>query len=567
MASAFAKNTVESTWTGKLIVEGTAKQYKVRHPCADKAAEVDADDFPSISLPSPPDGQEDTPSFPSEQHIFGAVWEADSGTLLGVWGMNPDDSHVEFFTADGESNTDMDDITGELTGSICEELIDTFDDGSGGDREPILISPTLLRSVEEVASLYQDGGVVNGNGKQGQRRAREVGACEIEETIKKYSKTEKTEASTDDFTKKGVGRNKQWWQQAPKAELHVHYCGSFQPKVLRKWAKLRMKEFPDNLRKQLLATIDSDCTWTSLVTCGREPQGLPAMLRTFDIFTPIIAGSLAAIEDTAREFVRTQAEHNITYTEARYSPHPLMSDTISADQVVETVSKAFADESKKHNIYVLQILCCLDPCPQWSEEVADLCIKYKESGGNSLVPGTGVVGIDIAAGEGHMNKFRAGDEKLLRIHQRALRRAKEAGIGITVHAGETPESMLNPMLAHREYGATRIGHGYHIAQDNTEIVSARNNNIHFEVCPMSSYATEGAKRGDHPLPIYKKHGLRNSISTDDPAVFHTDMMTELEHVCDELNINGDEFVNMQIHAMEDSFAPPNIKQEVLDMMK
>ena len=52
------------------------------------------------------------------------------------------------------------------------------------------------------------------------------------------------------------------------------------------------------------------------------------------------------------------------------------------------------------------------------------------------------------------------------------------------------------MLAAQEYGATRIGHGYHIVQNDEEVQKALNANIHFEVCPMSSYATEGAKKGD-----------------------------------------------------------------------
>ena len=71
-----------------------------------------------------------------------------------------------------------------------------------------------------------------------------------------------------------------------------------------------------------------------------------------------------------------------------------------------------------------------------------------------------VVGVDIAAGEEHFDEKNFPD--LYLPHYQAMKYAKESGLNITLHAGEVgfPD---NIMKAINKYGASRIGHGYRIA--------------------------------------------------------------------------------------------------------
>ncbi len=88
-------------------------------------------------------------------------------------------------------------------------------------------------------------------------------------------------------------------------------------------------------------------------------------------------------------------------------------------------------------------------------------------------------------------------------------------MNITIHAGEvgTTEYVERSV---KDYGASRIGHGYRIAQDKRFMDEMKRLNIHFEACPTSSLETggwafdseEGKNWKMHPAVIMLKHGLR-----------------------------------------------------------
>ena len=48
--------------------------------------------------------------------------------------------------------------------------------------------------------------------------------------------------------------------------------------------------------------------------------------------------------------------------------------------------------------------------------------------------------------------------------------------------------------------AERIGHGYHVVDDEEVYAESKRRNIHFEVCPISSYRTASVSIDptDHP---------------------------------------------------------------------
>lgn len=110
------------------------------------------------------------------------------------------------------------------------------------------------------------------------------------------------------------------------------------------------------------------------------------------------------------EFCECAAEQGVIYVEARYCPFLLMPDSfteanflsenagnqetkgkaISAKEVVEAVNKGFCEGEKQFGTITRTILCCIRGKPEWSKEILDLCIRFKNQG---------VVGIDIAGDE------------------------------------------------------------------------------------------------------------------------------------------------------------------------
>ena len=100
-------------------------------------------------------------------------------------------------------------------------------------------------------------------------------------------------------------------------------------------------------------------------------------------------------------------------------------------------------------------------------------------------------------------------------HEAAFQKAKELNLNITIHAGEVGGTE-NVKRAVRDYGATRIGHGYRIVMDEDLMDEMKQKNIHFEACPTSSFETggwqfdtdEGKDWKKHPAVKMLDHGLR-----------------------------------------------------------
>lgn len=136
---------------------------------------------------------------------------------------------------------------------------------------------------------------------------------------------------------------------------------------------------------------------------------------------------MEAIERMSYEFCECSAEQGVIYVEARYCPFLLMPDSfnqanflshstgsedsinskqISVQEVVEATIKGFQRGEKDFGIIARTILCCIRGKPEWSQDILDLCIHFKDQG---------VVGIDIAGDEAGETPI-AGEEsgKLIR---------------------------------------------------------------------------------------------------------------------------------------------------------
>jgi len=103
-----------------------------------------------------------------------------------------------------------------------------------------------------------------------------------------------------------------------------------------------------------------------------------------------------------------------------------------------------------------------------------------------------------------------------------------------MHAGEIggPEKIREAIEL---LGVERIGHGIAAVHDEGLIELLVERGIPLEVCPWSNVHTGalGLQRGnraatikEHPLPELVRRGVPVTLSTDDPAMFHTSLAEE-----------------------------------------
>lgn len=106
------------------------------------------------------------------------------------------------------------------------------------------------------------------------------------------------------------------------------------------------------------------------------------------------------------------------------------------------------------------------------------------------------------------------------------RRAKNAGLRLSVHAGEAagPQSVWDAV---RILGAERIGHGVRSIEDPALVEYLAENRIALEVCPTGNIRTGVyATPQEHPLKRLYDAGVPITLSTDDPTFFGVSLTDE-----------------------------------------
>jgi adenosine deaminase len=130
----------------------------------------------------------------------------------------------------------------------------------------------------------------------------------------------------------------------------------------------------------------------------------------------------------------------------------------------------------------------------------------------------GVVGVDLAGDEANYPPA---------LFARPLAVARDAGLGITAHAGEFagPSSIWTALY---QLGATRIGHGIRAVEDPALLDHLRDRGVTLEICPTSNLRLGlVSSPGVHPLRRLVEHGVPVTINSDDPMLLDTDLSREL----------------------------------------
>jgi aminodeoxyfutalosine deaminase len=276
----------------------------------------------------------------------------------------------------------------------------------------------------------------------------------------------------------------------PKIELHVHLEGTVRPHTLRTIAKRNDYPLPDDLE--------------SLT----EFRDFTHFLEAFVLTT----GALQHYEDFRQLVVAYAAEakeHGAVYIEAIFAPRILHG--IDTDEVFAGYCDGAKEAGELHGVEVR--LTPDIPRVYTLEDAmttARYAVKYRERG---------VVGIGLGGPEeGHPPEPYAD----------AFALAREGGLASVPHAGESvgAESVRGALEI---LGADRIRHGVRAVEDTGLVAELAGRGTVLDVCPISNLRL-GIVRSleEHPLPQLLAAGVRCSISTDDPAIFDTDLTRDYE---------------------------------------
>jgi adenosine deaminase len=154
------------------------------------------------------------------------------------------------------------------------------------------------------------------------------------------------------------------------------------------------------------------------------------------------------------------------------------------------------------------------------------------------------------------------DPALWAIAYRWAERAAEAGLGITVHAGEF--STANIAAALRVPGLRRLGHAVYAAADAQLLEQLAQSKVTVE-CSLSCNVVLGAVSSyeDHPLRRFVASGIPVTLNTDDPVRIWTTIGREYA-IAAALGFSPTELLMFTRNAIRASFISTERRRALID---
>lgn len=323
----------------------------------------------------------------------------------------------------------------------------------------------------------------------------------------------------------------------PKAELHLHLEGSLRPETLRELCTRKGRS--DSAVEQWIAEREKD---------GYRYGDFGSFIQAF----LTVAKIMEAPEDyalAATRLIEQLGRENVRYAEITISAGVVLWKKQSLEAVFEAVSEAARAAGRRTGVGVQWIF---DGVRHFGHEhvrqVLQWAVRFRERG----VVAFGIGGDEV---QGPARWF-----------QDVFREAREAGLRITVHAGETagPESIRDAVEL---LGAERIGHGLTAAQDANVMAMLRERKIPLEVCPTSNVSTGCIPRiEDHPLPKFIESGLMVTLNSDDPGMFGTSIEREFQIGAGIFGLAENSVAQLSENAIRAAFLPEEKKKSLLDAL-
>ena len=272
-----------------------------------------------------------------------------------------------------------------------------------------------------------------------------------------------------------------------------------------------------------------------------EPS-LLAFLSKLDWGVKVLA-NYDACRRVAYENVQDLQLAGIDYAELRFSPwYMAMNHHLDPQGVVEAVIDGVQAGCRDFGVQanLIGILSRTFGQEQCEQELT-ACLAHANQ----------LVAIDLA-----------GDElgfpgPLFETH---FRRVRDAGLHITVHAGEAAgaDSIWHAI---RALGAERIGHGVKAIQDPVLMNYLAEQGIGIESCLTSNIQTSTVVSYDsHPLRHFLAHGILACLNTDDPAVEGIELPYEYQVAAPAAGLSAQQIRQAQINGLELAFLSQEEKQ-------
>jgi adenine deaminase len=306
----------------------------------------------------------------------------------------------------------------------------------------------------------------------------------------------------------------------PKAELHVHIEGTFEPELMFAIAQRNNINIPYQSVEEV-----------------RQAYNFHNLQSFLDIY---YAGAKVLIHeqdfyDLAWAYFEKCAEDRVVHTEMFFDPQTHTERGIAFETVLKGLKRACDDAKTKLGISSHLIMCFLRHLTEDSAfETLEQALPYKDH----------IIGVGLDSSElGHPpSKF-----------ERVFAKAREAGFLVVAHAGEEgPAEYVWEALDLLK--VNRIDHGVRSEEDAVLMQRLITEKMPLTVCPLSNLklcVVDDMQQ--HNIRRLLQKGVHVTVNSDDPSYFGGYMNDNFIAIAEALELNHDELKQLAINSFEASF--------------
>lgn len=320
-------------------------------------------------------------------------------------------------------------------------------------------------------------------------------------------------------------------RRLPKAELHLHIEGSFEPELMMALAERGRIGLPFKTLEDAKAAYDFGNLQEFL---DLYYQGMQVLRTEEDFF------------DLTWAYLQRAREDNVRHVEMFYDPQAHTERGVPFGVVTEGILAALKKGEQELGITSYLIMSFLRHLSE--EEGFDLLVESEPWHDR-------FIGVGLDSSEvGHPPlKF-----------ERLFQRCREMGFKLCMHAGEEgPPSYVREALL--DIGVDRIDHGNRCMEDPELVQIIRDMQVPLTNCPLSNLSLcviDDLKKS--PVKAQLEQGLLVTVNSDDPAYFGGCIGRNYERVSQALGLSDDQIVQLARNSFTASFLPDAAKQAHLE---
>ncbi|ENV09044.1 adenosine deaminase [Acinetobacter higginsii] len=320
----------------------------------------------------------------------------------------------------------------------------------------------------------------------------------------------------------------------PKAELHVHIEGTFEPELMFAIAQRNQIQIPYQSVEEV-----------------KQAYNFHNLQSFLDIY--YAGANVLVLEqdfyDLAWAYFEKCAEDRVVHTEMFFDPQTHTERGVEFATVLAGLKRACADAQAKLGISSQLIMCFLRHLSEEKAfETLEQALPFKDD----------IIAIGLDSSEvGHPPaKF-----------ERVFAKAREAGFLIVAHAGEEgpPEYIWEALDLLK---VNRIDHGVRSEEDERLMARLIAEKMPLTVCPLSNLKLCVVKdMGEHNIRRLLQQGVHVTVNSDDPSYFGGYMNDNFVAIQQALDLSNDELKQLAINSFEASFISDEEKQKWIAEVK